>query len=152
MPSHLKTQGMPRPVTALIVDDEPHVFVYLSALLKQLGVHTVWHAADGSAALEQVAAHKPDVVLLDMNLPQVSGLQLLAKFKAEHPKMPVIVVSVVSTMETVSQACELGADAYVLKHLPKAQVFQMLSNAFDKIGERSSDGTAGDGKKPTAPV
>ena len=142
--THLKTQSMPRPVTALIVDDEPHVLVYLRALLKQLGVETVWDAADGAAALEQVTAHKPDVVLLDMNLPQVSGLQLLAKFKADHPKLPVIVVSVVSTMKTVSQACELGADAYVLKHLPKAQVFQMLSNAFDKIAECSGGGTAED--------
>jgi DNA-binding NarL/FixJ family response regulator len=143
---------MPRPVTALIVDDEPHVLVYLRALLKQLGVETVWDAADGIAAIEHVAEHKPDVVLLDMNLPQVSGLQLLAKFKAEHPKMPVIVVSVMSTMKTVTQAYELGADAYVLKHLPKAQVFQMLSDAFDKIAESSGDGTAGDGKKPTAPI
>jgi two-component system chemotaxis response regulator CheY len=143
---------MPRPVTALIVDDESHVLVYLRALLKQLGVETVWDAADGIAAIEHVAAHKPDVVLLDMNLPQVSGLQLLAKFKAEYPKMPVIVVSVMSTMKTVTQAYELGADAYVLKHLPKAQVFEMLSNAFDKIAESSGDGTDGDGKKPTAPI
>lgn len=143
---------MPRPVTALIVDDEPHVLVYLRALLKQLGVETIWDAADGAAALEQVAAHTPDVVLLDMNLPQVSGLQLLAKFKAEHPKMPVIVVSVMSSMKTVSQAHELGAEAYVLKHLPKAQVFQMLSDAFDKIAESSGGGTVGDEEKPVAPV
>ena len=143
---------MPRPVTALIVDDEPHVLVYLRALLKQLGVHTVWYAANGTAALEQVAAHEPDVVLLDMNIPQVTGLQLLAKFKTEHPKMPVIVVSVVSTMKTVIQARELGAEAYVLKHLPKAQVFQMLSDTFDKIAERAGGGTVGDGEKPAAPV
>ena len=152
MPSHLKTQGMPRPVTALIVDDEPHVLVYLRALLKQLGVHTVWYAANGTAALEQVAAHEPDVVLLDMNIPQVTGLQLLAKFKTEHPKMPVIVVSVVSTMKMVIQARELGAEAYVLKHLPKAQLLQMLSDAFDKIAESSGGGTVGDGEKPAAPV
>jgi len=143
---------MPRPVTALIVDDEPHVLVYLRALLKQLGVETVWDAADGAAALEQVAAHIPDVVLLDMNLPGVSGLQLLAKFKAEHPKMPVIVVSVVSTIKTVIQANELGADAYVLKHLPKAEVFQMLSDAFDKIAESSAGETAGDGEEPAPPA
>jgi DNA-binding NarL/FixJ family response regulator len=87
-----------------------------------------------------------------MNLPQVSGLQVLAKFKAEHPKMPVIVVSVVSSMKTVSEAHELGAEAYVLKHLPKAQVFQMLSDAFDKIAESSGGGTVGDGEKPATPV
>jgi len=149
---HLKTQSMPRPVTALIVDDEPHVLVYLRALLKQLGVETVWDAADGAAALEQVAAHKPDVVLLDMNLSHVSGLQLLAKFKAEHPKMPVIVVSVVSTMKTVIHARELGAEAYVLKHLPRAEVSQMLSDAFDRISASSGGETAGDGEKRAEPL
>jgi DNA-binding NarL/FixJ family response regulator len=143
---------MPRPLTALVVDDEPHVVVYLRTLLKQLGVETVWDAGDWSAALSLVDAHKPDVVLLDMNLAQVSGLQLLAKLKAEYPKMPVIVVSVVSTMKTVIHARELGAEAYVLKHMPRAEVFKMLSDAFDRIAERSGDEAAGDGEKPTVPV
>ena len=66
---------MPRPANALIVDDESHVRVLLRVLLKQLGIETVWEAADGSAALEQATAHKPDVILLDINLPQVGGLE-----------------------------------------------------------------------------
>jgi len=145
-------QAMPRPATALIVDDEPHVLVYLRILLKQLGVDTVWDAAEGYAALEQVAAHKPDVVLLDINLPQIGGLEVLEKIKATHPKMPVILVSVVSKIETVIRARELGADAYVLKHLPRAKVLQLLSDAFDKIAEGTGGGTAGDGERPAAPA
>ena len=142
---------MPRPATALIVDDEEHVHVYMRILLKQLGIKTVWDAAEGYAALEMAAEHKPDVVLLDINLPHISGLELLAKLKAAHPEMHVIVVSVESKPETLVQAHELGADAYVLKHLPRAKVLQMLSDTFDSIAE-GSGGTAGGGEKPAAPA
>jgi DNA-binding NarL/FixJ family response regulator len=139
---------MPRPVNALIVDDEPHVRVLIRVLLKQLGIETVWEAGDGAAALEQAAAHLPNVILLDINLPQVGGLEVLSKLKAAHPQIPVIIVSSQSTMKTVIQTRELGAEAYVLKHAPKSEVLQMLSDAFDNIAEA---GSAGDGK-PAAPA
>jgi DNA-binding NarL/FixJ family response regulator len=138
---------MPRPANALIVDDESHVRVLIRVLLKQLGIETVWEAADGSAALEQAAAHTPDVILLDINLPQVGGLEVLAKLKAAHPAIPVIIVSSQSTMKTVIQTRELGAEAYVLKHAPKSEVLQMLSDAFDNIAAASG----GETSEPDAP-
>jgi DNA-binding NarL/FixJ family response regulator len=139
---------MPRPVNALIVDDEPHVRVLIRVLLKQLGIETVWEAADGAAAMEQAAAHKPDVILLDINLPNVGGLEVLAKLKAAHPTIPVIIVSSQSTMKTVMKTRELGAEAYVLKHAPKAEVLQMLSDAFKNIAENT--GAAGSTPPPFA--
>jgi DNA-binding NarL/FixJ family response regulator len=141
-----------RPATALIVDDEPHVHVYLKILLKQLGVGTVWDAAEGHTALELAAEHKPDVVLLDINLPNIGGLELLAKLKAANPSLHVIVISVESKPETLVQAHDLGADAYVLKHLPRGKVLQMLSDTFDAIAE-STDGIAPkDVAKPAPPA
>ena len=142
---------MPRPVNALIIDDEAHLRVLLRVLLKQLGIETVWEAPDGSTALEQAAAHKPDVILLDINLPQVGGLEVLAKLKAAHPRIPVIIVSSQSTMKTVIQTRELGAEAYVLKHAPKAEVLQMLSEAFDNIAENTR-GAAPEAPAPDAPA
>ena len=124
---------MPRPVNALIIDDEAHVRVLIRMLLKQLGIETVWEAADGAAALEQAKTHTPNVILLDINLPHVGGLEVLARLKAAHPKIPVIIVSSQSTMKTVLQARELGAVSYVLKHAPKSEVLEMLSDAFDNI-------------------
>jgi DNA-binding NarL/FixJ family response regulator len=142
---------MPRPANALIVDDEAHVRMLIRMLLKQLGIETVWDAADGNDALEKAAAHKPDVVLLDINLPQVGGLEVLAKLKAAHPTMPVIIVSSQSTMKTVIQTRELGAEAYVLKHAPKSEVLQMLSDAFDNIAEASGGAAAAEGEPKPAP-
>ena len=145
---------MPRPVSALIIDDEPHVRVVFRLILKQLGIQTVWEAADGASALEQASAHLPQVVLLDINLPQIGGLEVLAKLKAAHPSMPVIIVSSQSTMKTVIQTRELGAEAYVLKHAPKAEVLQMLSDAFDNIAahtDKPAEAPA-DGAKPAEPA
>jgi len=145
---------MPRPVSALIIDDEPHVRVVFRILLKQLGIQTVWEAGDGASALEMASAHLPEVVLLDINLPQIGGLEVLAKLKAAHPSMPVIIVSSQSTMKTVIQTRELGAEAYVLKHAPKAEVLQMISDAFDNIAANTDGATEGaeGGAAPAAPA
>jgi DNA-binding NarL/FixJ family response regulator len=142
---------MPRPVNALIVDDEPHVRVLIRMLLKQLGIETIWEAADGGEALEKAASHKPNVILLDINLPQIGGLEVLGKLKAAHPEIPVIIVSSQSTMKTVIQTRELGAEAYVLEHAPKSEVLQMLSEAFDHIAENTG-GAAPEAPKPETPA
>src|SRR5665213_3388943 len=143
---------MPRPVNALIVDDEAHVRVLLGALLKQLGVRTTWEAADGAAGLAQVGLHNPEVVLLDINLPEINGLEVLAKLKAEYPKMPVIVVSAQTTVRTLNRARELGADGYVVKYAAKSEVLQTLSEALDKVGGVTPGETAENAEKPAGPA
>jgi CheY-like chemotaxis protein len=142
---------MPRPVNALIVDDEAHVRVLLCALLKQLGVRTTWEAPDGASGLAQVGLHKPDVVLLDINLPEINGLEVLARLKADYPQMPVIVVSAQTTVRTLNKASELGADGYVVKYAAKSEVLQTLSEALDKIAGVAPKLEAGNGEEPAAP-
>lgn len=143
---------MPRPVNALIVDDEAHVRVLLCALLKQLGVRTTWEAPDGAAGLAQAGLHNPEVVLLDINLPEINGLEVLARLKAEYPKMPVIVVSAQTTVRTLNKARELGADGYVVKYAAKSEVLQTLSEALDKIGGVTPGKTTEVGEKPAEPA
>jgi CheY-like chemotaxis protein len=127
---------MPRPANALIVDDEPHVLVLLHGLLKQLGIATVWDASTGAEALESAGAHKPDVVLLDLNLPEMNGFEVLERLKAAHPDIPVIMVSAQSTLRSLSRAKSLGASGYVVKFAPKADVLRNLSELFDSLGGR----------------
>ena len=90
------------------------------------------------------------MVLLDLNLPNLDGLQVLEKLRAEHPKLPVIIVSAQSTMRTMNRALELGAHAYVLKFGPKSEVLNQLSGAFDRIAEAQAEAPEGD--KPAAPA
>jgi YesN/AraC family two-component response regulator len=135
---------MPRPANALIVDDEPHVTVLLRGILKQLGVETAWEAADGTEALAKVAIHKPEVVLLDINLPQMDGMHVLEKIRADHPTTPVIMVSAQSTVRSVSRAEQLGATGYVVKFAPKTEVLKSLSDLFDAIALKDATGNGGE--------
>jgi CheY-like chemotaxis protein len=125
---------MSRPVTALVIDDEAHVRVLLTAILKQVGIRTVWEAADGATGLAHAASHKPEVILLDINLPEVSGLEVLGKLKAELPGIPVIVVSAQTTVRTLEKARALGADGFVAKYVAKAEIALLLSKELDRIG------------------
>jgi DNA-binding NarL/FixJ family response regulator len=143
---------MPRPVNALVIDDEAHVRVLLTTILKQLGVRTVWDADNGVTGLGQAALQKPEVVLLDLNMPQISGMEVLEKLKAEHPTMPVIVVSAQSTVRTIARAKELGAVGFVVKYAPKSEVIQMLSDALDAIAGISRDAGKETDDKTAAPA
>ena len=130
---------MPRPATALIIDDEAHVRVLLTAILRQLGLRTIWEAGDGPTGIERAAQQKPDFVLLDLNLPQMSGLEVLEKLKAANPSTPVIVVSAQSTVRTVNRVKELGGEGYVVKYSHKAELTQMISDLLDGFSERPAE-------------
>jgi two-component system, chemotaxis family, chemotaxis protein CheY len=126
---------MPPPTNALIVDDEAHVRTFLRLLLRELGITQTWEADDGAAAVEQALAHKPDLVLLDINLPVMTGLQALAKLRQVAPEIPVVMVTSQSALTTVREAVRLGAAGYVLKHTPKAQTLAALREVIDGLAE-----------------
>ena len=133
---------MPRPTHALIVDDEAHVRVFLRLLLKQLGVTHTWEAADGQAAIDLTVKHKPEVVLLDVNLPVIGGLEALAQIRALEPDIPVIMVTSQTAMSTVQEAARLGAAGYVLKHVPKPEALRSLAEAIDGLEATDEDDAA----------
>jgi len=124
---------MSRPTNALIVDDEPHVRVYLRLLLKEVGIETTWDAVDGAQAIAMAALHRPELVLLDINLPMLNGLEVLEQLGKMLPGVPVIMVTAQGAMKTVLEAVKLGAVAYILKHSPKAEAVRMLREALDNL-------------------
>lgn len=124
---------MPRPTNALIVDDEAHVRVYLKLLLKELGITTTWEAADGAQAIQMIQDNWPELILLDMNLPVMGGMEVLEELHRAAPEIPVVVVSSQMAMKTVQQAAALGAVSYLLKHSPKNVASKTLREALDTI-------------------
>jgi two-component system chemotaxis response regulator CheY len=124
---------MGRPASALIVDDEPHVRTFLRLLLREVGITQTWEAPDGAVAVEMVAQHHPGLVLLDINLPVMGGLEALAQIKRTSPDLPVIMVTSQSAITTVHEAVRLGASAYVLKHSPKEQALNTLREALAEM-------------------
>jgi len=78
---------------------------------------TVVEAVDGQMALDKIAEHKPDVVLLDLMMPNVSGIDVLKNLKKQGiiPSLPVIVLTNVMDPQTIEEAKQLGARDYIVK-------------------------------------
>ncbi len=97
----------------LVVDDEVEI---MRALQRSLAAHgyEVFVAKNGEEALEEVARHRPDLILLDLGLPGISGLEVCKKVR-ESSNLPIIVLSVKDTERDKVLALDLGADDYVSK-------------------------------------
>jgi DNA-binding NarL/FixJ family response regulator len=133
---------MPRPTNALIVEDEPHVRAFVRVLLKDVDITQTWEAADGAQALAMVAEHDPELVILDINMPIMNGLEVLQLLREQRPELPVIMLSSQSAMKTVLECVKLGAIAYILKHSPPAEARQMLRDALATLDDDEPEPTA----------
>ena len=100
--------------TLLVIDDEPNVRYSLVSSLQSetLRVITAQTAREG---IDLVVAHNPDVVLLDVRLPDMSGLDAVAKIHEQDPRVPVIMITAHGTTDTAIEAIKRGAMDYLLK-------------------------------------
>jgi DNA-binding response OmpR family regulator len=98
----------------LVVDDEPQVRNLMEHFLTDRG-YAVRLAENGRRALAELDAFAPDVVLLDMHMPEMDGIETLKHLAARSPGLPVIMVTVNEDVETTSQLLQLGAADYVPK-------------------------------------
>ncbi len=109
---------------ALIIDDEQQMRRLLRMVLEARG-YEVSEAADGQLGLQEAAFHRPDVVLLDLGLPGLNGIEVLKRLR-EWTDVPVLILSV-RDQETVKvEALELGADDYVTKPFSTAELLARL--------------------------
>ena len=100
----------------LVVDDEIEICEFLKSFFEDRDFK-VATANSGGKALEQVEKFQPDVVLLDIQMPGMDGLQVLKKIKASNFRVKVIMVTAVETQEKIEEAMRLGADNYITKPL-----------------------------------
>ncbi|MBE0463356.1 MAG: response regulator transcription factor [Halomonadaceae bacterium] len=100
----------------LVVDDEPNIVLSIEFLMEQAGFE-VTSAADGEQALEQVATHTPDVVLLDISLPGISGFDVLEALRTRSATalLPVIMLTAHGREVEREKGFALGANAYITK-------------------------------------
>jgi two-component system KDP operon response regulator KdpE len=110
---------------ALIIDDETQMRRLLRMVLETRG-HEVCEAADGQLGLQEAAFHRPDVVLLDLGLPGMSGLDVLKRLR-EWSDVPVLILSVRDQEVVKVEALEAGADDYVTKPFGTAELLARLN-------------------------
>ena len=97
----------------LVVDDDPAVGIVLTALLQQVGFEAI-HAASGEAALERLGSVPIEVVITDLRMPGMDGMQLLERLVAGWPDIPVIMLTAHGTVSTAVQAMKAGAADFVV--------------------------------------
>lgn len=111
------------PVRVLLADDHALVRAGIRALLEDLeGVTVVAEAGNGSEVLELARKHRPDVVLLDISMPGLGGLEASAQLKQELPEVRVVILSMHANEEYVLQALRAGAAGYMLKDSATAEL------------------------------
>ncbi|HEY2746201.1 MAG TPA: response regulator transcription factor [Polyangia bacterium] len=115
--------------TVLIVEDDPSILRGLQMNLGLEGFRTVC-AHDGEEALAMVRSHKPDVVLLDLMLPKLGGLDVIKRLRVDDPDTPVIVLSAKDQEGDKVLALSLGADDYVTKPFSIVEVIARLRVAL----------------------
>lgn len=101
----------------LIVDDHPLFCLGLSSLLDAWGETVVGTAGGGQAALEQARAARPDLVFMDVHLPDMSGFEATELIKAELPRVKVVMLTADDNLESEARSLRSGADAYLLKDM-----------------------------------
>jgi len=114
----------------LIVDDEQSILDTLRILLKNEGFEVVT-AQGGKAGLEQIAASAPDIVLTDIKMPGVTGIEILAAVKAQDPETPVILMTAQASLQSAIQAVNEGAFHYVQKPFSNDEIIALCRRAAE---------------------
>jgi len=118
----------------LIVDDEPDITEFLGDRLEANG-YDVRIASSARACYAAVSEAVPDLILLDVQMPEVSGMEALVELKATHPDLPVLMVSASTAQAAAKEAVDKGAEGYLLKPFEPEEVMQWVT---DILGSASA--------------
>jgi len=118
-------------IKILIADDHEVVRSGLKSLLAGTDIKIVAEASSGEQAIKLAMKHQPDVVLLDVRMPEGDGLNALGRIKLEKPEMPVLIFSTYDNPTYVARAVALGANGYVIKGAPRDKLIEAIKTAAD---------------------
>jgi two-component system chemotaxis response regulator CheY len=119
----------------LLVDDEPHIRKFVGLLLKQLGSPTIVEAANGQEALALYQQERPDLVLLDVNMPVLDGLATLRALRKLDPEVVAIMLTSLANRQMIEEAADLGACNYIRKDTPKDEMLKTLRETIETVFE-----------------
>jgi two-component system chemotaxis response regulator CheY len=114
----------------LIVDDSFYMRTMLKNVLTDAGYEVVGEAANGQQAIELAASTKPDLITLDVILPDNTGLDVLKGIRENDPDVKVVMCSAVGQEVIVNEALESGASAYIVKPFSEEKVLEIVGGAL----------------------
>lgn len=133
---------MPYIISALIVDDDDHVRGFLVVLIRRLIEGAVLEARNGREAIEVYQRERPDLVLLDVNMPHMNGMDALLKIREINPKAVVIMITSLATRRIVEDAADRGASNFIRKDTPKSQILEVVVATIEEHLGKNVDAVA----------
>ncbi|HCA27809.1 MAG TPA: hypothetical protein DEP05_09295 [Betaproteobacteria bacterium] len=135
----------PRKVRVLIADDEAHIRQLIRFILSSLGAEVVAEAADGETAVRLYQEHKPDMVLLDINMPKLDGMEALKRIVAINNKTLVIMLTAQNALDVVRQCLDHGARNFILKSNSAEELDKIIRETWQEYVEEIRGGEGAHG-------
>jgi len=119
--------NVPSTIRVFSVDDHPLLQEGVATIIKnQRDMQLVAEAADGKQAIQTFRQHKPDVTLMDLRLPDMSGIEAMIAIRSEFPEARIIILTTFAGDVEIQRALEAGARAYVLKSMPPKDIVEAI--------------------------
>ena len=117
----------------LIVDDNDLMRTLLRGILRSENCQVIGEARNGSIALDSIARNKPDIVFLDVVMPEMDGLEALQNIKRKHPEIVVVMITGNPSKENVEESIQGGASGFIIKPFNSAKVLDTLNRVMLEI-------------------
>ena len=120
-------EQIPKKIKILIADDHPVVREGLSSMLsRERDIQVVGEAENGTEAIKKAGELQPDIILMDLRMPEVDGVEAMRQIKVKNPDMKFIVLTTYDNDEYIFKGIEVGARAYLLKDAPREELFKAI--------------------------
>jgi two-component system chemotaxis response regulator CheY len=117
-------------IRVLVADDEGHIRNIIGRIVQALGAEVVAEAADGEQAARLFELTRPDSVILDINMPSLTGDQALGRMLKIAPSTIAIMMTAQDTIDAVRNCLEIGARDYILKNNPAQEIYRLLGESW----------------------
>lgn len=139
-------------ISILIVDDNDMTRETLRVILRHDTYNVAGEATDGSIALKMATRLKPDIILLDVVMPKVSGLEALRSIRLVLPDVMILMVTANKDQETVSEAVQAGISGYIIKPFNAKKVLDTVQSVANKVRSARQAAPAPAPAAPAAPA
>lgn len=126
----------------LLVDDSRTIRNIQKNVLSQIGYTDIAEAGDGVEALQEIAAHRPDLVLVDWNMPNMDGITLVRRIRETDRMLPLVMVTTEAEKSRVLEAIKAGVNNYVVKPFTAETLAEKITQTLSRVAASAAAGAA----------